>query len=112
MSTPPKPDCWAPEYARAFNLESVARTYHLRPPYPEGLFATLAELIVDQPRTLLDLGCGPGDLARNLVHAAERVDAVDVSLAMIERGRAMAHGNHANLRWIHARAEDAQLHPP
>ena len=112
MTTPPKPDCWAPEYAQAFNLESVARAYHLRPQYPDGLFATLAELIVDQPRTLLDLGSGPGDLARNLVRAAERVDAVDVSLARIERGRAMERGNHPNLRWIHGRAEDAPLNPP
>jgi len=112
MTIPPKPDCWAPGYAEAFNLDVVARAYHLRPPYPEGMFTTLAALMVDQPRTLLDLGSGPGDLARNLVHAAERVDAVDASLAMIERGRAMEHGNHPNLRWIHGRAEDTRLNPP
>lgn len=112
MTTPPKPACWAPEYAQAFNLESVARAYHFRPPYPEGLFTTLAALMVDQPRTLLDLGCGPGDLARNLVHAAERVDAIDASMAMIERGRAMERGSHPNLRWIHGWAEDAPLQPP
>src|SRR5215472_13280376 len=112
MTIPPKPDCWAPGYAEAFNLDVVARAYPLRPPYPEGMFTTLAALMVDQPRTLLDLGSGPGDLARNLVHAAERVDAVDASLAMIERGRAMEHGNHPNLRWIHGRAEDTRLNPP
>ena len=112
MTTPPKPACWAPEYAQAFNLESVARAYHFRPPYQEGLFTTLAALMVDQPRTLLDLGCGPGDLARNLVHAAERVDAIDASMAMIERGRAMERGSHPNLRWIHGWAEDAPLQPP
>jgi SAM-dependent methyltransferase len=112
MTTPPKPACWAPEYAQVFNLESVARAYHFRPPYPEGLFTTLAALMVDQPRTLLDLGCGPGDLARNLVHAAERVDAIDASMAMIERGRAMERGSHPNLRWIHGWAEDAPLQPP
>jgi len=55
---------------------------------------TLASLMVDRPRTLLDLGSGPGDLGRKLVHVAQRVDAIDASLAMIERGRAMEHGDH------------------
>jgi len=52
MTIPPKPDCWAPGYAEAFNLDVVARAYHLRPPYPEGMFTTLAALMIDQPRTL------------------------------------------------------------
>ncbi len=112
MTTLPKPDCWAPEYARTFNHPEVARVYHLRPPYPDGVFTTLAALMVDQPRTVLDLGCGPGDLARNLLQAAERVDAVDASPAMIERGRGMEHGDHPKLRWIRGRAEDAPFDPP
>jgi trans-aconitate methyltransferase len=66
MSTTPKPAGWAPEYAQAFHDEAVARVYRLRPPYPDDLFSTLTGLIVDQPRTVLDLGCGPGDLARRL----------------------------------------------
>lgn len=52
MTIPPKPDCGAPGYADAFNLDVVARAYHLRPPYPQGLFTTLAALMIDQPRTL------------------------------------------------------------
>ncbi len=63
VSTPPKPDCWAPEYAEAFHQEVAARDYHLRPPYPDSLFNTLAGLVVDRPGAILDLGCGPGDLA-------------------------------------------------
>jgi SAM-dependent methyltransferase len=112
MTIPPKPGCWAPENARAFNLEAVARVYHLRPPYAEGLYPTLAGLITDSPRAVLDLGSGPGDLARKLVHVADRVDALDASLAMVERGREMEDGDHPNLRWIHGRAEDAPLQPP
>ncbi len=112
MSTTPKPAGWAPEYAQAFRDEAVARVYHLRPPYPDDLFSTLTELIVDQPRTVLDLGCGPGDLARRLVDGADRVDAVDASLAMIERGRTLERGRQANLRWIHGRAEEVPLDPP
>jgi SAM-dependent methyltransferase len=86
MSQTPKPAGWAPKYARAFHHGAVARVYHLRPPYPGGLFTTLTELILDQPRTVLDLGCGPGDLARRIVDAADRVDAVDT-----DTRRAFAH---------------------
>lgn len=112
MTIPSKPDCWAPEYAEAFNIDAVARAYPLRPPYPEGLFTILAALMVDRPSTILDLGSGSGDLARKLVHVAQRVDAIDASLAMIECGRALEHGSHPSLRWIHGRAEDTRLDPP
>jgi SAM-dependent methyltransferase len=40
------------------------------------------------------------------------VDAVDVSLAMIEHGRSLAHGDDSRLHWIHSRAEEAPLDPP
>jgi len=40
------------------------------------------------------------------------VDALDMSEAMIERGRTMERGDQPNLRWIHGRAEDAPLDPP
>lgn len=111
-TVPPKPDYYATERARVFREETVARHYHLRPPYPEALFAALAALIVDEPRTILDVGTGPGVLARGLVQVAERVDAVDVSLAMIEQGRSLERGGDPRLRWIHGRAEDAPLDPP
>jgi len=111
-ATPPKPDYYAPERARAFQQEAVARHYHLRPPYPADLFAALAGLVVDGPRTVLDLGTGTGDLARGLLPAADRVDAVEVSLAMIERGRSLEHGGDPRLRWIHGPAEEVALDPP
>jgi SAM-dependent methyltransferase len=107
-----KPAGWAAEHARTFHEESVAAAYQLRPPYPDELFTTLLGLAADRPRTVLDLGTGPGDLARNLVGEVERVDAVDASLAMIERGRSLPGGDHPRLRWIHGPAEDAPLDPP
>ncbi len=110
--TTPKPDCWAPELAASFHLDAVAGAYRFRPPYAPSLFTTLAGLVVDEPRTVLDLGCGPGDLARHLASMVDRVDAVDVSLAMIQQGRALEHGDHPGLRWIHGSAEDAPLDPP
>lgn len=110
--TIPKPDCWTAELAGSFQLDGVARWYRYRPPYAPSLFTRLASLAVDEPRTALDLGCGIGDLARHLVGVVDRVDAVDVSLAMIEQGRTHEHGDHPNLRWIHGRAEEAPLDPP
>ena len=109
---PPKPDYYAPERARVFQEEAVARHYPLRPPYPEGLFAALAALVVDEPRIILDLGTGTGELARGLLPAADRVDAIDASLAMIEVGRSRERGDDPRLRWIHGRAEEAPLDPP
>ena len=107
-----KPDYYASERARVFQEETVARHYHLRPPYPAGLFTALAALVVDEPRTILDLGTGTGDLARGLLPACDRVDAVDASLAMIEHGRSLAYGDDPHLHWIHGRAEAAPLDPP
>ena len=112
MTTPAKPECWAQEHASAFNEEAWVRSYHFRPPYPRVLIAALAGLATDRPRTILDLGCGPGDLARRLVDTADRVDALDCSAAMVERGRSMERGDSPNLRWIVGRAEDAPLDPP
>jgi SAM-dependent methyltransferase len=112
VTPPAKPDFWASEHATPFELDVVARSYPFRPPYGANLFATIAALAADEPRTVLDLGCGPGDLARSVVPLFDRVDAVDVSAAMIAVGRTLEHGDAANLRWIQGRAEDAPLDPP
>jgi SAM-dependent methyltransferase len=61
---------------------------------------------------VLDVGCGTGELARALVAEADRVDAVDVSSAMIDEGRRLEHGDDPRLRWLCARVEDAALEPP
>jgi SAM-dependent methyltransferase len=99
------------ELGRAFADEEVARLYAYRPGYPPETFGILARLIVE-PRTILDAGCGRGELARGLVRAATRVDAVDPSRAMIAEGRRLAGADDPRLRWLVARAEDAPLAPP
>lgn len=109
---PDKPDHLGPEYGVQFSDQSVAAHYHLRPPYPSEVFDVLAELIVDEPRIVLDAGAGTGEIARNLTNTAGRVDAIDPSAAMIARGRCLPSGSSARLVWICGTAETAPLNPP
>jgi SAM-dependent methyltransferase len=108
----PKPKHLSAEYAAQFQDAAVVAAYSLRPPYPAGVFAILAELITTEPRVALDVGCGTGDVARRMAPLVARLDAVDVSWRMIARGQALPGGDAANLRWIVGAAEEAPLEPP
>ncbi len=108
----PKPKGLSPEYGAQFGDAAIVAAYPSRPPYTEGVFSTLTDLIGNGPRTVLDLGCGTGDLARRLAPLVERVDAVDLSAGMIALGKTLPGGDVSNLRWIAGAAEDAPLAPP
>jgi len=108
----PKPKQLGPEYAAQFKDRSVVEVYHHRPPYSPETFEILSDLITDEPRTVLDVGCGIGDIARRLVEFIDRVDAVDFSQGMIEKGRSLPGGDHPNLNWICGPVEEVPLHPP
>jgi trans-aconitate methyltransferase len=108
----PKPDFFGPHQAARFQDQSVVDCYHLRPTCPPETFRILAGLISDEPRAVLDVGCGTGDVARNLLDFVERIDAVDISLPMIEKGKRLPGGNSPKIRWLHGRAEDTDLTPP
>jgi trans-aconitate methyltransferase len=100
------------ENAARFQDESVVAVYDRRLPYPDEVFDVLMSLVTDTPRTVLDIGAGTGDLARPLARRLDRVDALDISAAMIARGRALPGGRQPNLRWIIGRAEEVELQPP
>jgi SAM-dependent methyltransferase len=102
----PKPTGLGPAYGAQFGDQSVANAYPTRPPYPHELFTILLGLIRDQSPTVLDVGCGTGDIARGLAPHVAHVDAVDPSVAMIARGRALPGGQHPNIDWIVSTAED------
>jgi predicted TPR repeat methyltransferase len=107
----PKPKHLGPEFGAQFKDESVVKAYRYRPPYPDELFDILANLIYSEQRTVLDIGCGDGNLARYLMHRVDRIDAVDISKAMIEQGKNLPGGDHPNLNWIHGPLEKVSLSP-
>jgi SAM-dependent methyltransferase len=111
----PKPDFLGQRYASAFQEVSVAEAYQERPPYPNAVFAILADLLGDRPGKVLDAGCGTGFIARPLAaHVAQvvHIDAVDISPAMIEQGKLLLHGDSPRLTWMLGAVEDAPLDPP
>jgi SAM-dependent methyltransferase len=110
----PKPRHLGPEYGAQFADASVVAAYQHRPPYPAETFSILSELLHSAERSVLDAGCGRGELARGLLALAERleVDAVDPSAAMLAAGRALPGGDDPRLRWIAGAIEDAPLDPP
>lgn len=107
----PKPKHLSPEYAAVFGDASVVAAYHNRPPYPREAIGFLAGLLAGRPRSVLDVGCGTGDIARPLAEYAEHLDAADISAPMIERARSLPGGEHPAIRWIRAPVEEAPLEP-
>jgi SAM-dependent methyltransferase len=108
----PRPDYLGDWFVARFQDQSVVDRYHLRPSYPPETFAILSALISDEPRVILDVGCGTGNLARPLASFAERIDAVDVSLPMLARAGALPGGASPKIRWLHGRIEDVETQPP
>ena len=83
------------DLAATFQHEAVAEAYQHRPPYPEEVFDRLEALIADEPRRVLDIGAGEGAIARPLAPRVERVDAIDISQAMVDAGRQRPGGDQA-----------------
>lgn len=108
----PGPARFDRSYAQAFQDQQVVDAYQHRPPYPQEVFALLASLVLDEPRAVLDVGSGSGGIARPLVELVERVDAVDFSQRMIERGKQLPNGSHPRLHWLSGKVEEVPLAPP
>lgn len=106
------PSYLRPEVAATFGDSDVAASYRHRPSYPPQVFDVLSGLIHDEPRTVLDLGCGTGFVARPLAPMVDRIDAVDASAAMIEAAQRLPGGNDPRITWIVGRAETVALTPP
>ncbi len=107
-----QPEDFRLDYAETFKDDQVADAYRYRSLYPDEVFDILTGLITDEPHAVLDVGSGSGDIARRLVESVERVDAVDFSQKMIERGKQLPHGKHPHLHWIYGKVEEVPLSPP
>jgi ubiquinone/menaquinone biosynthesis C-methylase UbiE len=107
-----KPPSLGSEFGRRFEDPTVADAYLFRPLYPPETFEILMSLLTEKPFTVLDVGCGLGNIARHIVNSVETVDAIDSSAEMIRRGMRLQYGDSPKLRWIVGRAEDAPLSPP
>jgi SAM-dependent methyltransferase len=112
MTATPRPANLGPSYAAQFSDEGVADAYRYRPSYPAAIIDWLRELIPPEAPSVVDIGCGTGELARRLAPFVEHVDAVDMSAAMLARGRLLKGGDHPSLSWIEARVEAASIAGP
>jgi ubiquinone/menaquinone biosynthesis C-methylase UbiE len=81
---------------------------HYRRPYPTRLFAdVVAYYKLDGSGTLLDLGCGTGELALPFSQYFAKVIGVDPSADMLAEAKIKAeHAGASNIQWIESRAED------
>ena len=71
-----------------------------RPPYAPALIRRVAEATgLGSQHRVLDLGCGPGPLARSFAPLAREVVALDPSPEMLAQARALA-GDTANIRFV------------
>ena len=93
---------------QSFEDEAVARAYRHRPEYPDDLYRKLVEISPGRSR-LLDLGCGPGKIARRLAPHFDSVVAVDPSAAMLRIARQLVSEEAERIEWVHGRAEEVPL---
>ncbi|MEA2574405.1 MAG: hypothetical protein QOH93_1703 [Chloroflexia bacterium] len=103
-----KPERFSPRYAEPFKDLGVVQAYQHRPPYADEVFDILAGLVAANRRCVLDAGCGTGNIARHLVERDLRVDAVDFSQYMLDRGKELTNGNHPSLRWLCGKVEEIE----
>lgn len=74
--------------ASVFADSDVVEHYRCRPPYPRAVYEHLLKL-APRHEAILDLGCGPGKLVRELADAFSTAVAVDASEAMLDQARTL-----------------------
>src|SRR5246500_738393 len=95
---------------RFFN--SVADEYHRhRPTYPDEIIDRACEAAgIGSGATVLEIGCGTGQLTRSLLLRGLRVTAVEPGRQLMARARDQLDGA-GDVQFVNARLEDAVLPP-
>jgi len=98
----------APSYGWVF--DAIADEYdRRRPTYPDELIDRICEAAGIGPgATVLEIGCGSGQLTRSLLERGLRVTAVEPGARLIAQARARLDGS-GELEFVNARLEDASL---
>lgn len=116
---------WSEEWARVYAQSSIAMRRSNRPAYwdkradrfsnmdngASGRVQALHERIgLDDKTTILDIGCGPGNLAIPLAKSVKSITALDPAKAMLEKLEQQAEQEAVtNIQSIHKGWEDAVL---
>jgi SAM-dependent methyltransferase len=89
-------------------FRSAAAHYrHGRPPYATALFDRVAERVgLTQAHAVLDLGCGPGQLALGFARFAGRVTAIDPEPEMLRIAEAEAAEAGLAIRFVEGSSYD------
>ena len=96
MTSVPTPQPFDPDRYRS----AAAHYERGRVPYAAALIRRVAEVVGLGPQhRVLDLGCGPGPLARRFAPLAHEVVAMDPTPEMLSAARALA-GETANIRFV------------
>src|SRR5438105_9892573 len=96
MTSPPTPQPFDPDRYRS----AAAHYERGRPPYAPALIRRVVEVTgLGSQHRVLDLGCGPGPLARSFAPVVREVIAVDPSPEMLTQARALA-GKTATIHFV------------
>jgi SAM-dependent methyltransferase len=91
-------------------FETVVDFYRYREPYPPEFFSTVAaRLSLTQQMTMLDVGCGPGNLAIGFAPFIKDCTAIDPELQMLRVAREAAAIATAKITFLEKAIEDLDL---
>lgn len=91
-------------------FETSAVFYHFREPYPPAFFKTIAKrLNLNRQTRMLDVACGPGNLAIGFAPYVGTSTAVDREPEMLRFARVNAAEAKADIRFIEGGIEDLDV---
>ena len=89
-----------------YELPELAALYDLESGWSDDRDFYLA-LAGDEPRHVLEIGCGTGLVARAMARAGHRVTGIDPAMAMLDAGRQAPFGDR--MTWLAGTAQDFSL---